>query len=1495
MKRYRYLLFAVLFLALSATSLSAQVVDIIDISTTPTTCSDSYDGSITFTISGGVAPYRWYIYSTSGIPDDFGGPTAVTTITSTGRNKYGSYLVVVRDLNDDAGTVFVAVDGPDSISIQTYSSIDITCNNANNGTIVVTALGESGAHFFDLAGPVITTTAIGVFTGLPQGDYTVTVRDQGLCTTTDMTPIITINNPSLVSAVVDNITNAACFGESSGSIAITPMGGTPSGSGTGYSYAWTGPSGFTSPAEDIMNVEAGDYFVTITDGNGCFSNLGPYTVGQPTQINAVLDASTDVLCNGGNDGTASITASGGAGGYTYSWIGLVNGLVSTDPNPSNLPADTYNLIVVDANGCSRTFTSFLIINEPLLLSITVDEVIDVYCNGGNDGSVRITPSGGTPIYSFLWTGAFFGYTSTDEDPTGMPADTYSLTISDANGCSRIYTDLLSIDEPPAMTLTLDGSSNVSCFGGNDGTATITVTGGTPPYTFAWVGVVNGPASDVEDPNDLLADTYSLFVLDNNGCFVSAINFLTITEPVGLAVAVDLVTNIDCNGGSTGAIDITPIGGTSPFIFNWTGPNGFTSTDEDLTNLAVGDYSLSISDVNTCTRLYNPLASITQNPPITGTFAVTDLSCGDPVASNDGAIDATISGGAPIYTYLWNGPSGFTANTEDINALLPGSYVLEVTDNVGCIMTFPAQVVGIPPVLTASTTQVDIDCFGAGNGSIDLTVTGGTAPYLFAWTGPSGFTANTEDIANLGPGAYSVTVTDDHGCPVPFADIATITEIAEILVTAVKTDVSCAGGADGTLDINVIGGTAPFIFAWTGPSGFTSSNEDLTGLAAGTYSLTITDANGCMVSFPNLETILEPAPISVSYTQVDVITCFDSPEGSIDASGAGGTGTFLYSMDGSVPDLSGIFINLTAGFHTLTLTDQNGCTKDSIVEILGPPELLIDNIAIGDVTGCAGDSNGSLVLTASGGTGILEYSLDDVSYQPSSTFNGLTAGDYTVYVRDANGCTSSAPATVGEPAPVTAVVVKTDASFGSLGSITISGSTGGTAPYEYSIQGPGGPFTSTTVYTDLVPATYHVIVRDQNGCIHEEFVDILDIVPLDVVINVSHVSCFGADDGTIEFVPQDAVGAVQYSIDNGGNFVSTPLFENLAGNTTYDLVAIDEAGKVFVSSVNITEPAAMVFSHTTTPAQCNAFSPTGAANITVTGGTGIYTYLWSDGSTDEDRILMPSGVYTVQIWDGNNCMLDEIVIISSEVVVNAYAGEDTSVCFGESIQLSGSGDYAPVWEPSEFLDRNDILDPVTVGITEPITFTLTFTETLSPYACSNTDSITVSPYPELGIDVTADTFVISGSSAQLEATGGPFVQYRWEPETGLNNSSIPNPIATPYDPIRYYVYGISEHGCEEVDSVFIDVLEDITVYNVFSPNGDGINEYFEIEHAERFPEMLVEVYSRWGDLLFSTVGYHSGSRWDGRARGKEAPVGTYYYVVVPYPGAKPITGHVTIIR
>jgi gliding motility-associated-like protein len=205
------------------------------------------------------------------------------------------------------------------------------------------------------------------------------------------------------------------------------------------------------------------------------------------------------------------------------------------------------------------------------------------------------------------------------------------------------------------------------------------------------------------------------------------------------------------------------------------------------------------------------------------------------------------------------------------------------------------------------------------------------------------------------------------------------------------------------------------------------------------------------------------------------------------------------------------------------------------------------------------------------------------------------------------------------------------------------------------------------------------------------------------------------------------------------------------------------------------------------------------------------------------------------------------------------------------------------------------DPVTLGITGNTTFVVTITEEVSIYGCYNKDSIVVTLFPQTGIVAMDDTFAITGTSVQLEATGGPFTNYRWEPETGLDNPAIYNPIATPRESIRYYVYATSEYGCIETDSVFVEVIENLKAYNAFSPNGDGINDYFEIENSERFPEMRVDIYNRWGQLLYSTVGYGSNSWWDGNSSGAEAPVGTYYYVIIPYSGARPITGNVTIIR
>ena len=256
---------------------------------------------------------------------------------------------------------------------------------------------------------------------------------------------------------------------------------------------------------------------------------------------------------------------------------------------------------------------------------------------------------------------------------------------------------------------------------------------------------------------------------------------------------------------------------------------------------------------------------------------------------------------------------------------------------------------------------------------------------------------------------------------------------------------------------------------------------------------------------------------------------------------------------------------------------------------------------------------------------------------------------------------------------------------------------------------------------------------------------------------------------------------------------------------------------------------------------------------------------------------------------------DTILVNSLVIVDAFAGIDTTICHGASIQLFGEGGHTASWSPATFLSDPDIANPVAREITESISYILTISEEASGFGCFNTDTLSISVYPLTGIELTQDTFIIRGNSIQLEAIGGPFSAYRWEPAGGLDNINIPDPLASPQESTTYTVYALNEYNCEESAMIHLEVIEDIMAYNVFSPNGDGINDFFDIKNADRFPEILVEVYSRWGDMLFHSVGYDDSKRWDGTTRGSNAPLGTYYFVIVPYSGAKPITGNVTIIR
>ncbi len=1644
--RIAFLIFYALIISLGAAN--AQDVIISGVSSTPVSCGNGSDGTLTVNVTGGVGQYT-YLLVQGAVAVEGAGPMASSTYTFTGHEKYTNYIIIVSDQSTGTqdGFSFGTIGGPDPVFITSALKTDISCNGVDDGSIDVTAIGESGNYIFDLAGPETQSNTTGSFTGLPEGDYTVTVRDQNGCPSTDITPVISIIRPAPVTVSVDGVLPAACFGEATGSIEITPGGGVPGG-GVAYTYAWTGPKGFTSTAQDISNLEAGDYFVSVFDGNMCQADAGPISITQPPQITALLTGSTDITCFGDANGTASMTPGGGTGAYSYSWLGQVNGLVYNEKDPVNLAADTYNLTISDASSCSRTFIDFVEILEPAAISASIVQV-DVDCFGAANGSINLSPAGGVAPYLFAWTGPG-GFTASTEDISNLEPGAYSVTITDANGCIVTFPSLATILEP-AEVLAIPLKTDISCGGLTDGSIDITVSGGVLPYAFSWTGP-GGFTSSSQNIGGLAAGTYNLVISDANGCIINLPAIATIVEPAPIIASLSSQINILCLGDASGSATIDASGGTGILLYDWTNAGGITvSTDQDPTGLPAGTYSLTISDANGCSISYPNMLTLSEPPALISTLTESHVSC---FGNGDGSITVSTTGGNGSYEYSINGnlnPSYQPGNV--FMGLGPGLYTVWTRDANLCVISNTVTI--IEPAQIQIAEEViggPILCNGDASASISINgVSGGVPPYQYSINAGTDYNPNNL-FSNLTAGDYQLMVRDASGCEI-IGSLLTITEPAELFIASyVQADInSCYDAPEGSILITAGGGSGTKTYTLNGNLSNTTGNFQ--NLPGGNYTINITDQNSCSLD-TSVVIIAPPAIVVNTLTLTDVKGCSGDASGSVSISGSGGTGSITYALDGGAFQASGNFIGLLAGSHTLSIKDANDCTLDTVVslsepapiiinselqtpitcngasdgviEILAsggtdpllytlmpgiitnasgrfgllapgdytvevndtegcgpvisslfrladPPLFTLDSVEMTDITCngadngiinvyvtggippyeysvdnqaswlsessiaglppgsyevfardanlcteyggaltmtdpalltisatatdialCAGDTSGIIDITGSGGTGVLMYSINGTDFQSSGSFINLPAGDYTAHVLDESACTVTAPVSILEPAPVMATIVKTDATFGNLGSINFTETSGGTGPYAYSIEGPGGTFSAETLYENLEVGIYHAVVSDVNGCIYEEMINILDVLPLDVVVNVTNISCFGEMDGSIEMDPQDAEGAVEYSIDSGQNFVPEALFENL-GPGTYDLVARDAAGKVFTGTASVTEPPEISLSRTITPAECNAFSETGAIQINVTGGTPGYTYLWSDGSTQEDRDGIFAGSYSLITTDARNCMRYDTILVNSLVVVDAYAGRDTTICFGSSVQLFGAGGHTPSWSPTTFLSDPDIANPVAMDVTENTSYVLTISEEASAFGCFNTDTVTISVLPLTGLDVTADTFIIRGAYIQLEAMGEPFSLYRWEPSEGLDNAAIPNPIATPQQSTSYTVYAINENGCEENATVNLEVIEDIMAYNVFSPNGDGINDYFDIRNADRFPEILVEVYSRWGDMLFQSVGYDDSKRWDGRTRGREAPLGTYYFVLIPYSGAKPITGNVTIIR
>ena len=639
---------------------------------------------------------------------------------------------------------------------------------------------------------------------------------------------------------------------------ITPAGG-------------TGPYTI-SPAQ--TDLAAGDYTFTVEDANGCTTTVD-VTITQPDAELTVIPT-TYVECSAyvvSYLGSINLDVSGGTSPYSYEWSGPENFSADTK-DLSDVILGSYNVIVTDDNGCEVNINVELSLPEPIEIQETT---VNDSCNEGGSGSIDITVSGGNPPFTFSWTGPGY-FSATTEDISDLIAGNYVVTVTDVNGCSN------------TMSVTVNQSSividkvreHVSCYGGNDGSVDITVSGGTPPYTYSWTGPGYFSAN-TEDISGLVAGTYEVTVTDAYGCTKS--RTAPIYQPDDALIASNTVVDTSCQNGTLGSVDVHVSGGTPPYTFVWTGPNDFSANTEDISDLEPGTYVVLITDDNGCTASCS--ATISQTGEITIDKTIEHVTC---YGGNDGSVDITVSGGTSPYTYSWTGPGYFSATTEDIYDLAAGNYVVTVTDANGCSVTKTKTVIQPDNEIVVGKDIEHVSCYGGNDGSVDITVSGGTNPYTYSWTGPGYFSAATEDIFGLVAGNYVVTVTDANGCSVTKTKTVSQPD-NEIVVVKDIEDVSCLGGSDGSIDITVTGGTTPYTYAWTGPDYFSDYTEDLTDLEAGNYEVTVTDANGCSASYE--ATVYEPA--YGSSTALNIKVFLGGPY-------ATGTGTMNYdlSYNGDTP-------------------------------------------------------------------------------------------------------------------------------------------------------------------------------------------------------------------------------------------------------------------------------------------------------------------------------------------------------------------------------------------------------------------------------------------------------------------------------------------------------------------------------------------------------------------------------------------------------------------
>lgn len=1313
------------------------------------TCIAPTNGTVTITLNGHVGQFEYYILNTVTSQIVTSGVTTNTVHTFSGLSQSVLYFayVINKITDEDIGSQSRTLTAIPYFA-NTSRIKGAGCRGEAVGTVNVEVTGGVRPYSYSWQNGMGGHPDDSVIYNIGPDVYIVKITDAVGCEINSTTTTIVPEDVGVVHTISKHV---GCKGESDARVSAIGSNGTGA-----FTYTWS--DGYVGQLN--TQLPAGNHYVVASDAIAC-TDTSYFTITEPAdKITIHLDSKEDLKCKDVPTGKANLSTTFGANPLNYIWSDAGLGASRSD-----LSATSYRVVVVDDNGCKDS-VDFNLTQPATAIKGSVDNFTMPLCFGNTNGTAVISATGGTPGYTYLWNDPNNDSTKNDATRTDLGSRNYSITYTDANGCTDVVAFNLLQPQKLMPSIVLQNNNpvpaSVPCFG-DELPIKVIYTGGTNPITlYAWDG---GFIPDNTTSLNAGAGIYKVTLTDNNNCIDSA--KITITQPNKLNTSLSVMNPILCNG-LTGKIKSTTVGGVSPYTYAWS--HGETTANTG--NVITGAYSLVVTDDNGCTDTDN--ITLTQPDTIIHTIKIDADVCYD---VTKGTLSVEASGGtiSSEYSYLWS-----TGETNDtIINLTPQIYTVSVTDDNSCTVSSSIDLTLINDY-KVSFEMSPVLCVGQSNGSAIATPVNGTAPYLFSWS--NGITDST--ISNVTAGKYIIDITDGNGCHA--IDSIIVTTIPSVTIQSSGITETTCNGAIGSAWVKVTAGTTPYSYLWN----TAETVDSVINKPVGTYSVTVTDKNGCS-TFKSLF-VNDTSSLKVkASTLQNKIRCAGRADGEATAVATFGTldYTFLWS-NGTVGNTAS---NLVAGTYYIEATDNNGCKAVDSIKFI---EENVFRIIIRDssMITCFGGNDGWALVNAEGG--IAPYT---ILWNNSATTNlnsGLTAGTYSATITDANACSLQDEIIITQPTQLTNTIdnvtdIKCKGICDATSRALVSG---GVAPYSYTWT--SGETDSMAVA--LCGGKQYIDIIDAHGCELKDSVEILDVIPkLDVSFAIVLSSCGNAD-GEVAAIPAGGIAPYTYLWSTGS---TDTLLQSIAAGP-YSLEIHDSNGCAFdtIAAVDDFTTITAIFTRQAINFcdDCNE-----KYKIEADNGAAPYSYEWSNGDTSAIGDSLCYQQYAVTITDDNGCKKTEVLsVVEKNLDINIVNKTNVDCYGGETGELEVqafngiSSNYSYTWTNGAFGKTNSNLKAGTYGVT--------VNEDSS--VCSITKYFTITQNPESRRFYVTDIPSYCKDSTgvmhvEILAGSPPFTIEWGNGETGFINNAAWNDFIS--------VKITDAFGCEVNDSAMVDDISDFS--------------------------------------------------------------------------------------